>query len=391
MPMMRRACWFALVGALSGCRCGDDGVGPGPEDAAPPWDVGPITEPRRIGMRWIEPGVLLAGTPPGQLPRVADEELAGVEVELDGFFIDEYSYPGEPGAIPLTNVTQDEARGLCDKQGKRLCTELEWERACKGPRNLTYDYGNEYDETVCATGGSASLAPNAVNTRCESGYGVHDMHGGAWNWTSSDWGRGSTGGKVAVRGGNGLDGELIGRCANGRGYKPTHRDPRIGVRCCAGETNPQLVELAVERGIALHWRAPDPKTAALLEGLVPSEITDQVAGRSAAEQFRVGRLWVWRPIGNEELLIGGGCAHPPRRDACGVVVARVTSTGADRIDFVSSDWWQPTIGEHGAERSLFLYGGDRNGAFRKRVVYEWGRISEGGKWRKKSGGWLRPR
>ena len=53
------------------------------------------------------------------------------------------------------------------------------------------------------------------------------------------------------------------------------------------------------------------------------------------------------------------------------------------LAWVPTDWWEPTVGEAESPRELFLYGGDRNGAFRKRVGYAWGRIAVGDKERKK--------
>jgi formylglycine-generating enzyme len=195
---------------------------------------------------------------------------------------------------------------------------------------------------------------------------------------------------VAVRGGNGDDGELIGRCANARGMSPGKRDPRVGLRCCAGETNAPTVALAVTRGSELAYRPFDPRIGRALEDFVPDEIKALVKGRPAADGFRIERLWMWRPIGNEELIIGGGCAHPPGHDACGIVVARPVGSEISKLAFVSSDWWIPTVGEHESDRTLYLYGGDIGGAYRKPVIYEWGRIGEGPKQRKKGGGWLRP-
>jgi formylglycine-generating enzyme required for sulfatase activity len=386
-----RLATFVVVAALSGCRCEGGPTPTGEPDAMPSWDVGAKSQPARAGMVWIPPGVLLAGTKPGQLPRVADEELPGTPMELEGFFIDVYNYPAEPGAIPETGLTQARARIICEEQGKRLCTELEWERACKGPDNHTYDYGPNYDASTCGTGTTDALAPNGVNTRCVSGFGVRDTHGSAWNWTSSAWRRGDdAGGRVAVRGGNGEDGELIGRCANGRGLTPDSEDPSVGVRCCAGKANAARVALQVERGSELAYRPHDPRIAEQLEALVPEEIQAAVKQRPAADHFSVDRLWMWRPIGNEELVVGGGCAHPPVHDACGVIVARLHEGRAESVAFVSSDWWIPTVGEHEDSRTLFVYGGDIGGAFRKPMVYAWGRIREGDKHRKKRGGWTSP-
>jgi hypothetical protein len=340
-------------------------------------------------MVWIASGTLIAGTPPGRLPRIPDEELPGVRIDLGGFFIDQFNHPAEPGAIPITGVTQAEARATCEEQGKRLCTELEWERACKGPDNFVYEYGDAYDAEVCATGTSDALSPNGVNGRCKSGFDVRDLHGSAWNWTSSAWGRGSDDNRVAVRGGNGMEGEVIGRCANARAYHPERRDARIGVRCCAGASNEATVALDISRGHELAYTPPDPRISAELEALLPEHITAQVAGRPKADAFVVERLWIWRPVGNEELIVGGGCAHPPGRDACGVMIARPRPGEApEPLTFVTSDWWIPTVGEHPDARTLYLYGGDIGGAYRKPVIYRWGRIGEGDKERKRGGGWV---
>lgn len=336
-------------------------------------------------MVWIPPGVLLAGTPPDKLPRVADEEMAGEQVVMRGFYVDVFPYPGEVGAIPTTSVTQDEARELCAAQDKRLCSELELERACKGPSNTSYEYGDSYKASVCLTGVARALTPNGVNAACVSAFGVHDLHGGVWSWTSSLWKRDtSKPGLVTARGGNGVAGELLGRCANGRGLRPDVKRPDVGVRCCAGEPNSFEVILSVTRGEPLRWQPPDGRVAPELEKLVPADVADAVRGRRAEDQFKVERMWVWHPLGNEELQIGGGCAHPAGANAmCGLVIARLGSGGPTALAFVSSDWWTPTLGETETARELFLYGGDRGGAFRRRVSYAWGRITAAEKERKK--------
>ena len=93
-------------------------------------------------MVWIPNGPLVAGTPEGSLPRISDEEMPGEQVILRAYYIDVFPYPNEEGAIPLTNVSQEAALAMCAARSKRLCSELEWERACKGPDNLRYEYGD---------------------------------------------------------------------------------------------------------------------------------------------------------------------------------------------------------------------------------------------------------
>lgn len=147
----------------------------------------------RPGMAYVPAGVLLAGTPVDCAPRVAEEELPGTKMEMGEFFIDLLPYPNEAGAIATTNVSRDEATALCAARNKRLCTELEWERACKGPANTTYEDGDDFHPATCGLGAAAELSakrPTGELSACTSGFGVHEMHGGAWEWTELPWGRG---------------------------------------------------------------------------------------------------------------------------------------------------------------------------------------------------------
>ena len=84
--------------------------------------------------------------------------------------------------------------------------ELELERACKGPDNLSYEYGEAYRPAVCGTGVARALIPNGFNAACRSAFGVSDLHGGVWTWTQSAWKRDSDKpGLVALRGGQAID------------------------------------------------------------------------------------------------------------------------------------------------------------------------------------------
>ena len=375
----------ALALALAGCAPATPGAAlPDAGDGGPPWDLSAGEPEPRPGMTWIPPGVLLAGTPPERLPRVADEEMAGEQVMMHGFYADIYPYPNEAGAIPTTNVSQADARALCEAAGKRLCTELELERACKGPDNTTYEYGEVYKAPVCGTGVARSLIPNGFNAACASPFGVHDLHGGVWSWTASLWKRdASKAGLVSVRGGNAVTGELVGRCANGRGVKADARREDIGVRCCAGEPNSFEVVLQVTRGEPLHWQPPDDHVSPELEKILPEEIVAALSGRKTDDHFKIERVWIWHPLGNEEIVVGGGCAHPGEHALCGIIIGRMRAGAASRLAWVPTDWWQPTLGEGESARELYLHGGDRNGAFRKKVSYAWGRIALGEKERKK--------
>ncbi len=123
----------------------------------------------------------------------ADEALAddGM-VPVDNFYIDIYEYPNQRGALPQVDVTFTEAESLCSAQGKRLCTELEWQRAATGADNMPYGYGPTFESGRCNTptnqNGSwfgGALAPCGSFGDCQNAYGIHDMIGNVWEWTSS--------------------------------------------------------------------------------------------------------------------------------------------------------------------------------------------------------------
>jgi hypothetical protein len=324
-------------------------------------------------MVWIPAGALVAGTPPDALPRKADSEMPGEQLMMTGFFIDQYAYPNEHGGIPLTNVTQDAARTACESEGKRLCTELEWERACKGPRNLTYEYGPQYTQKTCAMGNDSRPLPSGYLHGCKSEYGVSDLHGGVWEWTDSPWGRGTTREASVLRGGNGAAGEVIGRCANAEPKSPHFKASDIGFRCCSGERNSAEVMLEIQEGPALR-QVPriDKKTRETLESTLPPEEALEMKKRGL---FRVAKLWEWRPLANEELLVAGGCAGIDRNRRCGVVLLRRTLGRYDFLGFAGTGHFVPAVKVKFDPRLLYVYGGDRLSHYRRTVTFEWGRVA----------------
>ncbi len=370
----------AILIALMGCRETKSSE-PNLGSAAPSSSLGPPAQapPPRKGMAYIPKGALVAGTPVAALPRIADEEMPGEQVILRGYYVDVYPYPNEEGAIPLTDVTRDEAEALCAERDKRLCSELEWERACKGPENHTYEYGAAYRPERCGTGAAPALRPTGLLVGCKSDFGVSDMHGGVWEWTRSNWGRGVEQELATLRGGNAAAGELVGRCANAMGRPPNTKTGTIGFRCCAGPVNDAEVVLHVVRGKKLeakeHW---DKALAEAVVAALPEEAKQDLKGG----RFSVERSWIWRPIGNEELVLHGGCAGLGKEPACGVVVSRVVLDRPRTLAWVSSGHWAPMLHADVDARDLWLFGGDELGSFRRLVAYVWGRVSVGPKERR---------
>ncbi|MFO7180327.1 MAG: formylglycine-generating enzyme family protein [Pseudomonadota bacterium] len=340
-----------------------------PSSIGPP----PPTPPLREGMVWIPSGALVAGTPRDRVPRIAEAEMPGEQVVLDGFHIDVFPYPNEEGAIPLTGVSRDEAAALCAARDKRLCSELEWERACKGPDNRVYEYGDRYRPDRCGTGTEPGLRPSGLRVACRSDFGVRDMHGGAFEWTSSPWGRGTGDRLATIRGGNGTAGEVVGRCAHGRGVPPDTKSRTIGFRCCAGPRNNDEVVLPVRRGKHLEsiGRLDDDLAMRLLD-LLPDEARTELRPAGAPG---IRRSWVWRPVGNEEISLTSVCSGPDRNPTCGVLVTRQDLGRTLFLAWASSGRAFPTFKIEGDPRDLWLLGLDRQGSYKRLISYAWGRVT----------------
>jgi formylglycine-generating enzyme len=320
----------------------------------------------RPGMAWIPPGTLKAGTPVDRTPRVADEELAGTEIPMQGFYIDLLPWPNEPNAIPTSNVSRDEAEQLCSSKGKRLCTELEWERACKGPDNVTYEYGDTYRKEVCGTGDAvehAARRPTGEHAQCKSAFGVAEMHGSVFEWTSSTWGRSSRDATQGVlRGGNSVAGELVARCANAIARAPSKKSPTMGLRCCAGPKNDAEVKLELlgTLGLGAGTRAQvDPLVEAI------AAVATKPVEPTTLRSFR------WVPVANEELTIGSACSAGIR--ACALVVGRGTQVLAS----VGTGAGPAEVARVGDARHLRIRYLEPRGMVGRDVTYSLGRVEIG--------------
>jgi len=112
---------------------------------------------------------------------------------IPAFFIDKYPYPNTLGVRPRVYVSWYEARTACFMQGKRLCTQLEWHKACGGPAGNRYPYGNDFIPGKChfvepGGGGGveiSKLARIGDYPGCVSGYGVYEMTGNINEWVDA--------------------------------------------------------------------------------------------------------------------------------------------------------------------------------------------------------------
>ncbi len=159
------------------------------------------------------------------------------------------------GAVPQGYVDQLQASRACEEAGKRLCTDTEWLRACRGSSNSTYPYGNSRQPGTCNDARAShpvielygttdawiwshlaspclnqlpsSLDRTGSNAGCVTEDGVFDMMGNLHEWTDDPAG--------TFRGGYYVDTAING---NGCLYVTTahavsHWDYSTGFRCCA--------------------------------------------------------------------------------------------------------------------------------------------------------------
>ncbi len=152
----------------------------------------------------------------GSDDRLADEGPAH-RVELPDYWIDRYevtnlqykafidatghrsprhfrnrTYPAGKVDHPVTFVSWYDARDYCRWAGKRLPTEQEWEKAARGTDARIYPWGNEFAIERANTpvrwvrlGRQGDTTPIGAFPEGRSPYGLEDMSGNVWEWTSS--------------------------------------------------------------------------------------------------------------------------------------------------------------------------------------------------------------
>ena len=117
------------------------------------------------------------------------------EVDLPSFYIDRWevtngqfkqfkplsTYEGKINE-PIRGVSWYEADAFCIWANKRLPSELEWEKAARGPDGRLFVWGNEFNQSFANFG--KIVRRRGAFKKDQSVYGVWDMNGNVSEWTA---------------------------------------------------------------------------------------------------------------------------------------------------------------------------------------------------------------
>lgn len=234
-------------------------------------------------MVWITPGEFMISSPTNEVGRFLDKEDPQTEVALTrGYWISRYEvtqrefqdllhfnpslFKGDPQR-PVEDVSWIEAVRFCqqltererkaarltDEFEYRLPTEAEWAFACRAGTTTRFSYGDDPGYRLLGNyawyGANSALRPHPIGQKFPNPWGLYDLHGNVFEWTS-DWYGPLPGGKVTdpqgatsgtdrvIRGGYWGSTPDLCRSAVRVHFEPTTRLSYLGFRIALSVTAP---------------------------------------------------------------------------------------------------------------------------------------------------------
>lgn len=270
----------------------------------------PVFPPPQAGaMVDIPGGMFLRGSAVDDELREQFAENDHISTKMNAFQMDVLPWPNDPAMPFTTGVSRLEAEQQCASVGKRLCTELEYEYACKSTDNRRYISGMLYNP------GSFRDVLGAP-----SPFGVWAM-GKQLEWTSSAWGKDPDQQvRTAVRGfapgqtflDKPIDEPHGARCAKRWRFSPDEQSDVLGFRCCKGEVNKAACFIERPRPAHSMYKTMKPEEFAKIIRSIPqleavhdnphmfsnADVRAVLAKRgSDREQLaKEGIHFVWKPL-----------------------------------------------------------------------------------------------
>ena len=186
-------------------------------------------------------------------------------VSLNAFYMDKYEVTqqafektrgGNPSKfkgpdLPAEQVTWLEANAYCNKVGKRLPTEAEWEKAARGGTTTRYSWGDSMNADYAWFSDNSDRQTHPVGQKKANAYGLHDMSGNVWEWVA-DWYAKTyyetspknnpkgpeTGEERVLRGGSWYSGDKHLSPSTRYWSAPNTRNSNFGFRCAADLPKP---------------------------------------------------------------------------------------------------------------------------------------------------------
>ena len=246
----------------------------------------------------IPAGSFRAGSTPGDVGRDPATEPVVYDAAIVSYEIDALPFPNDPAKPAKIASSASEAAKLCEASGKRLCSEIEWEHACKGG-----------DDDPYATGASWDAACDRDPSTCASAFGVRAL-GATRELTSS---------RFAGAGGTVIRGGISHRCS------ARVRDGLTSgaFRCCSGGANDTPMP-AIDASALPPFRPADidpPHLARILTGAPELariagpirffDVAEITKRRDGGSGLRAGLTLtaspiLWSPSAGMELLVATG-------------------------------------------------------------------------------------
>ena len=156
----------------------------------------------------------------------------------------DYNEPGQP----VVGVSLDDANRfaawLSARLGvkKRLPTEDEWEKAARGGQDVIYPWGDQgpADGVRANYSGNGRFSATSPVGSFEAGrnaFGLYDMAGNVWQWTSTPFAGGTGLPRTIVKGGSWMDGPNDLRVSNRRDVDPSKGYVDVGFRLVREASN----------------------------------------------------------------------------------------------------------------------------------------------------------